>query len=203
MDAATTRRGQTGRRAVAALAVIGCLGIGWWAGRATLVAPQAEKETAAQRVEITVAEASVGRTVTYNATVRQPFEPVASNALAGVVTRVVPHDVVGVGDELFAVDGTAVRVVLGDTPFWRDLTSGVSGPDVAQLQRALVTLGYFQGRDDGKFTAATGRAVRAWQKATGHEQTGAVLHGAARCRPDAACAGRPRRGRAHGSRGVR
>lgn len=158
------------------LVLAAAVGSGWWAGRATLVQPAHEVDAAPRQVEATVTDATVGRSVTYNVTVTQDFTPVASNALAGTVTHV-GAGAVDVGDEIYSVDGTPVRVLVGGTPFWRDLAVGAVGPDVEQLEQALVTLGYLGGAADAKFTAATDRAVRAWQKATTHEQTGVVRHG--------------------------
>jgi len=164
------------RWVAASIAVAAGVALGWWAARATLVEQADGGVVAPRRVVATVTEATVGRSVAYNATVTQAFTPVASNALAGTVTHVGEAEV-DVGDELYSVDGDAVRVVEGDTPFWRDMSIGVVGPDVLQLEEALVALGYFAGTADDTYTAATYRAVWAWQKATGHALTGAVAHG--------------------------
>lgn len=171
-----TRRARATRRLAFGLVVCGAVAAGWWAARATLVQPAQAQEDVHQTVTATVAEATVGRSVTYNVTVTQAFAPVASNALAGTVTHLGGAEV-GVGDELYSVDGVAVRVVGGRTPFWRDLAIGVVGPDVAQLERALVALGHLEGDADDTYTAATYRAVWAWQKATGRTPTGVVPHG--------------------------
>lgn len=167
--------GRAARRVAGLVALAVAAGAGWWAGHATWAEPTTAQSAAPQRVEATVTEATVGRSVTYSATVTQAFTTIASNALAGTVTHVGAAEV-NVGDELYSVDGIPVRAVQGSTPFWRDLGIGATGPDVAQLEHALVTLGYL-GEADEKFTAATDRAVRAWQKAAGRERTGVVLHG--------------------------
>ncbi|MFI2753875.1 peptidoglycan-binding protein [Cellulomonas sp. P22] len=157
---------------VVALAVAG----GWWAGRQTATAPpDAAQEQAT--VLATVTQVSVGRTTTYNATVTQPFDLVASNVLSGVVTSVGALDDVQVGDELYAVGADVVRAVVGDVPFWRDLAEGTTGADVLQLEQALSVLGHLGATPDEKFGPGTTRAVRAWQKATGQEQTGTVRLG--------------------------
>jgi len=178
-DVRTVQGGQSGRivrRTAVVAALVVTLGVGWWAGRATLAEPTTQESVAPQQVDATVTEATVGRSVTYSATVTQEFTTIASNAVPGTVTHVgVPE--VNVGDELYAVDGTPVRAVEGSTPFWRDLASGAVGPDVAQLEQALVAQGFLKGTADEKFTYATSRAVRAWQNASGREQTGVVLHG--------------------------
>ncbi|MEX0865620.1 MAG: peptidoglycan-binding protein [Acidimicrobiia bacterium] len=63
------------------------------------------------------------------------------------------------GAALLAVNGTRRFVLQGLFPPYRDLAPGLSGPDVAQLQEALVRLGYAVGRP-GVFDWATERAVR-------------------------------------------
>lgn len=77
------------------------------------------------------------------------------------------------GDVLYAVDGVPVRIVEGAVPFYRALSEGVSGPDVAQLEKALVALGHL-GSADATYDAATTQAVTAWQRALGSAATGSV-----------------------------
>jgi peptidoglycan hydrolase-like protein with peptidoglycan-binding domain len=159
---------------VAALVLTG--GLGFWAGQQTFGSPVAPPG-AVDSVVHEVVEASVGRSLSLNVTVEQPFVPVATNGLAGTVTSVSAGEVVDVGDVLYAVDTVPVRVVAGETPFWRDLSSGVDGADVAQLQEALADLGYYHGQVDGRFRWSTTAAVRAWQQALGVPQDGVVRLG--------------------------
>jgi hypothetical protein len=80
------------------------------------------------------------------------------------------------GQALYEVDGTPVTLFYGTRPPWRALYAGVvPGPDVAQLDRNLVALGYGAGltvSDD--FTAATAGAVARWQAVRGLPVTGTV-----------------------------
>jgi hypothetical protein len=80
------------------------------------------------------------------------------------------------GQALYEVDGTPVTLFYGARPSWRTLYAGVTpGPDVAQLDRNLVALGYGAGlavSDD--FTGATAGAVVRWQAARGLPVTGTV-----------------------------
>jgi hypothetical protein len=80
------------------------------------------------------------------------------------------------GQELYEVDGSKVTLLYGAKPEWRQLSWGVTpGPDVAQLDRNLIALGYGQYltiSDD--FTDATGYAVEHWQQASGLPVTGTV-----------------------------
>lgn len=100
----------------------------------------------------------------------------ASNWLTGVVTEVGSGEV-DAGELLFAVAGVPVRAVSGEVPFYRDLSQGVSGDDVAQLQHTLAELGHLSGTPDGNFGGATAAAVRQWQRALGVEETGQVRLG--------------------------
>jgi hypothetical protein len=64
------------------------------------------------------------------------------------------------GGQLAEIDGEPLFALAGRVPAWRDITPGESGPDVAELQRALASLGYYQGGDtSGFFGAATEDAV--------------------------------------------
>ena len=80
----------------------------------------------------------------YNGTLRQTDSKVLNSPMSGVVT-LVPKEgtIINFGEVLFAVDNKPVILVEGATPFYRtlDLNSD-SGPDVLQLEEALVFLGY-------------------------------------------------------------
>ncbi|MGE5133301.1 MAG: peptidoglycan-binding protein [Gemmatimonadota bacterium] len=69
-------------------------------------------------------------------------------------------DTIRSGRQLAEIDGEPLFALAGTVPAWRDLTPGESGPDVAELQRALASLGYYGGGDPaGYFGSATGYAV--------------------------------------------
>lgn len=63
------------------------------------------------------------------------------------------------GDVLATVSGRPVFLLAGRMPAFRDLGPGMSGPDVAQLERSLRRLGLAPGAVDGSYDAATGDAV--------------------------------------------
>ena len=50
------------------------------------------------------------------------------------------------GEKLAEIDGEPLFALAGHVPAWRDITPGESGPDVAELQKALASLGYYAGR---------------------------------------------------------
>jgi peptidoglycan hydrolase-like protein with peptidoglycan-binding domain len=171
------RAGRRAGRWVAAVAmVLVVAGVAFWAGRVTLGSPVAAPDEVAI-VEHVVAEATVGRSLSLNVTVEQPFVLVATNGLAGTVTAVSSGELVEVGDMLYEVDTVPVRAVAGDVPFWRPLSADAAGEDVSQLQAALAELGYLAGQPDGRFGFATGQAVRAWQRDVGLPVTGVVALG--------------------------
>lgn len=74
-------------------------------------------------------------------------------SLPGVGARV------AAGDVLAEVSGRPVFVLEGSVPSYRDLGPGMSGPDVAQLEKALRGLGLDPGAVDGTFDSATAEAV--------------------------------------------
>lgn len=166
-------RGRARRWSATAAALAVALAVGWWGGRATLADDSSAAVAAPERVVAEVVESSVGRALSLNVTVSQPFSLLATNTLAGVVTVVSDGDV-GLGDQLYVVGDTPVRAVPGDVPFWRDLAQGARGKDVTQLQSALAGLGFLRDAPDGVFAASTASAVRTWQRATGAPTTGAV-----------------------------
>ena len=149
----------------------------WWAARMTIVPGSAPTDPSSAAVTATVVEGSVGRSVPVSVTLRQPVDVVATNTLAGMVTSVAAGGEVTVGNVVYAVGGVPVRVVKGSVPFYRDLDDGMKGPDVAQLEEALVSLGYLSDKPDDYYGAATVTAVRAWQVALGVEPTGSVTWG--------------------------
>jgi len=64
------------------------------------------------------------------------------------------------GEQLAELDGQPLFALTGTVPAWRDLTPGETGPDVAELQRALASLGYYdEGDTPGYFGPATEYAV--------------------------------------------
>jgi hypothetical protein len=63
------------------------------------------------------------------------------------------------GDVLVEVTTRPVFVLQGELPMYRRLVVGTEGPDVGQLEQALVRLGYEPGTVDTVFDSATASAV--------------------------------------------
>jgi HlyD family secretion protein len=73
------------------------------------------------------------------------------------------------GEQLAEIDGEPLFALAGRVPAWRDITPGESGPDAAELQKALASLGYYSGGDTpGFFGAATQEAVSLYYEHLGY-----------------------------------
>jgi len=101
----------------------------------------------------------------------------------------VPHvgDVLTRDARLFDLDGQAVTLFLGPTPFTRDLRLGVAdGPDVTEMNQNLVALGLdpqHRIAAGPHFSQASDAAVRRWQASRGMQQDGIVHYGYAITEP--------------------
>ena len=93
--------------------------------------------------------------------------------------------VVRQGQVLYAVSGSPVVLLYGNTPAYRDLSEGATGPDVTELNADLVTLGYVTGADLGArsgrdyYSAETAYGVELLQAHLGETETGSLNLGAA------------------------
>ncbi len=109
-------------------------------------------------------------------------EPEAATVVArsgGTLTATAPEDTeLGNGDVLFEIDDQPVILLEGSTPAYRTLREGVDeGPDVTQLEAALVSLGYDPDGTvtvDEDFTGNTENMVERWQEDIGVEEDGVV-----------------------------
>ncbi len=104
----------------------------------------------------------------------------SSSSLSGVVTRLaLPAGAkpVTLGRVLF-VSGKPVFAFVSPTPLWKNLSTSLSSGsqrvNVAVLQRALKAEGYYKKAVNGRFTSATEKAYKRWQKANGMSATGVL-----------------------------
>lgn len=172
-------KGHNRRSAVlAALVLVAVAGMSFWAGRVAFVPPADPLDEAAV-VTYTVAEGVVGRAIPVVASARWTAEPAGTNGAAGVVTTVdiEPGTEVTSGTRLYSVDLRPVFAAAGSVPSFRDLSRGVTGADVAQLEALLVQVGVLTGEPDGRFDAATAAAVSRWQASVGIPPDGIVRAG--------------------------
>ena len=103
-----------------------------------------------------------------------------TSTVSGVVTRLTqpagatPQTL----QRLLFVSGKPVFAFVSPTPLWKDLStslaSGAQRVNVATLQKALKTHGYYKKAINGRFTLATKKALKRWQKANGLTATGVV-----------------------------
>ena len=78
-------------------------------------------------------------------------------------------DTITNGEQLAEIDGQPMFALVGTVPAWRDLTPGETGPDVAELQDALSSLGYYDDGDTpGYYGSATGYAVSLYYEHLGY-----------------------------------
>ncbi|MCU1397583.1 MAG: peptidoglycan-binding protein [Acidimicrobiales bacterium] len=100
---------------------------------------------------------------------------------------------VGLGDVLYTVDSQPVVALSGGLPAWRSLsTASTNGPDIAQLEISLVSLGYDPGHTvviDDHFDSHTKAMVERWQTGLGIVATGKVLLGSVVFLPNAGPSG--------------
>ena len=82
------------------------------------------------------------------------------------------------GEELYRVDDVPVLLLCGDVPAWRSLHAGMEGPDVRQLNRNLVALGYATedelDPESDRFGSATSSALGELQAGRGLDRTGSL-----------------------------
>jgi len=103
----------------------------------------------------------------------------AINQATGAFTQLPSAgDVIACGKPLYRVDDEPVALLCGRTPSYRSLYEGMEGPDVRELNRNLVALGYAT-RDEldpasDEFTWATRAALIALQDDLGVDETGSL-----------------------------
>lgn len=103
-----------------------------------------------------------------------PARPVIDQ-LGGTYTWLPPQGArLRAGDVLYRVDDVPAVLMVGPTPAWRVFALGMTaGPDVLELQRNLIALG-FGGELSGRYDWATVLSVERWQAALGETVTGQV-----------------------------
>lgn len=149
--------------------------VGWWSGRAALEPPQ-DPIVESSTLTYTVIDGEVSREIPLSVNAAWAATASVISASGGVVTSVdaATGTAVGEGASLLTVNLRPIVVAQGSVPVFRALSSGLVGPDVAQLQGFLDRIGFSPGRPDGRFDAGTASAVRAWQRSLGLTATGTV-----------------------------
>ncbi len=158
--------------------VLTAFAAGWWGTRQALF-PSPSPLAVPEPLTYAVVPGEVGRSLTFAAVAEWELSEAARNAASGTVTSVeiIDGTEVGPGQVLYRMDLRPVVVARGEIPAFRDLTTGLEGPDVAQLQGLLAELGFYQGPVDGRYGSETAGAVGAWQKSLGNKSDGVVRRG--------------------------
>jgi hypothetical protein len=106
------------------------------------------------------------------------------NRARGIYTKLPDEgDEVACGDVLYRVNDKPVLLLCGTTPAYRSLSKGARGPDVAELNRNLVDLGYATRAQldpsSAFFSAATASALEKLQSKRGGDPTASLALGRA------------------------
>ncbi len=170
---------ETSRFVAFLVIVVAAVSAGYWAGQVALEPPVDPLAVASAPLTYVVEVGSVGRSLSFTAVAEWDLDPVGQNSSAGVVTsiNVIVGEAVDSGRVLYTIDLRPVTLAEGRVPMFRSLALNAEGPDVAQLQELLASLGYLTGESDGLFGTSTRAAVRGWQKFMGVDQTGVVEAG--------------------------
>ena len=160
---------------VAAVAVLAA-SLGWVAGRqirspGQIAADQEPPEPSL--ITVPVESRTLSQNVVVRGTIRLSDEtpvPVNSTLGSSVISRLVKAegDTIDEGDVLIEVAGRPVIALQGDLPAFRNLIPGLEGPDVEQLEEALVRLDLDPGTVDDTYTTETAAAVAELYRATGY-----------------------------------
>jgi len=139
-------------------------------GRARVALPQPPPVSTAR-----VSRTTLVNTVQAEGTLAYGTSPPVVNRVQGTYTALpAPGTTVGRGGVLYRVDNRPVALLYGTTPAWRPFATGMTdGPDVAELQANLQTLG-FPTETTGHFGTATEYAVERWQYSLGDPPTGRI-----------------------------
>ena len=124
------------------LAIAGLLYGGYYFGTQNTEASSNNKTL--ELTTVAIKQGDLEKKEEYNGTLRQTDSKVLNSPMSGVVTYLPKEGtIINFGEVLFAIDNKPVILVEGSVPFYRtlDLNSD-SGPDILQIEKALVFLGY-------------------------------------------------------------
>jgi peptidoglycan hydrolase-like protein with peptidoglycan-binding domain len=136
----------------------------------------AEAKVTADRTQLASAQTSQAHAASTLATARLTAVSYAQGAVYTSLPSV--GQVIARNHSLYAIGGQPAILLYGPTLATRAFLAGMSaGPDVAELNANLETLGYGSGLTGEEFTSATVAAIRAFQAAHGLAQTGELALG--------------------------
>jgi peptidoglycan hydrolase-like protein with peptidoglycan-binding domain len=160
-----------------ALAALIPFGVG--AVVALSVASHSPLESAAKPAPLVGAVETARRSGQVNVGIKVAYTEALSPATnaSGTITAlsVGPGDQVTTGTRVMDVSAQAVIAYVADSPLYRDIARGLTGPDVATAQGLLTELGYPAGTADGKAGIGTEKAIKAFNLANGYGKDNTVL----------------------------
>lgn len=157
-----------------------------WAAPVGLLAVSVHGAQAEQDRSVTIAAPDIVTVGSREATSRQAVTVTARSGLAPEVTTQLEGTVTSVAiehgselsshRELFALNGRPVFAFMQETPMYRDLSIGDSGPDVLALARYLASAGVLSDNDvDAIFGPRMRSAVEKYQVQAGYPRDGTFL----------------------------
>jgi hypothetical protein len=164
---------------LAGVVLIAVAALSWWAGRATTTTSKLAHAASTPKAPVLTAPVVLKRLgTTLHATgqlVAAGSETIAvgtisvPNAESIVTANVVrAGEQIGNGAVIAQVAGRPVFAFAGDTPMYRSIVSGESGPDIAQLQQDLAAIGYTITDSSGTYGPSTSAALAALYKNDGY-----------------------------------
>jgi len=164
------------RRAIAVLAlvVLGAgAGVAWAAGAFGSHGSSGTAQGAPPPATQSVVREDLSATTPVTATLGYAESYTVTGTGGGALTWLPQAgQVIGQGQVLYRVDnGTPVVLLYGTVPAWRTLDEGLTGPDVTQLNRDLVALGYVSRSD----IRALGWHYFSWETAYGVQRMESAL----------------------------
>lgn len=147
---------------------------GW--GTKTLITPPSIEIKTPQYSIITAKTGKLSRTVEIKTTAKLQKIAVITAKLSGTLTSIntAREATVNPGDLLGTVDLLSIRALPGSTPVFRELTQGIEGSDVSQLQSFLYTKYGLAATPTGKYDYQTTNLVKRWQKENGDYPSGSI-----------------------------
>jgi peptidoglycan hydrolase-like protein with peptidoglycan-binding domain len=178
-----------GAAVLAAVVATGAVAVTSGAKRATAAARQLPVGTAQVERRTLSAMVSQAGTLTYRARSDGSPDSVINQARGTYTKLPAAGRVISQGHVLYRVNNRPVVLLHGSTPAYRTLSTGASGPDVAELNADLVALGYATrvqlSPRSASFGPATTAAVMKLQAALGVTQNGTLTLGQAVFEPTA------------------
>lgn len=167
--------------AVVAVAAVTAALLGWVLGQRIKSPAEVAAETAPPApslitvpVELRVLSSRVVVRGTVQSSEETSIQVTAAALGDAVVTRLpkAEGDELAEGEVAVEITGRPVIVLQGRLPAYRTMGPSMEGPDVRQLEEALVRLGYDPGVVDGVYSSDTGGAVEALYQSLGYKAIG-------------------------------